>query len=127
MTHNYVRHCTTTLFATLNVLDDTMLGHCMRHHLQASEGERLARADPLPRPLVNAIENFFSATTHRRLRRDVFHSLVNLQAGYQSLACLAQCRSRTLRLNRHAREHRSQAETSECVSALALQDDFTLS
>jgi transposase len=32
MTHDYIRHGTTTLFAALNVLDGTVLGHCMQRH-----------------------------------------------------------------------------------------------
>jgi hypothetical protein len=33
MTHDYIRHGTTTLFAALNVLDATVIGQCMaRHH-----------------------------------------------------------------------------------------------
>ena len=32
MTHDYMRHGTTTLFAALNVLDGTVLGRCMQRH-----------------------------------------------------------------------------------------------
>jgi transposase len=32
MTHDYVRHGTTTLFAALNILDGTVLGRCMQRH-----------------------------------------------------------------------------------------------
>ena len=32
MTHDYKRHGTTTLFAALNVLDGTVIGHNMKHH-----------------------------------------------------------------------------------------------
>jgi transposase len=32
MTHDYVRHGTTTLFAALNVLEGTVLGRCMQRH-----------------------------------------------------------------------------------------------
>src|SRR6187399_157129 len=32
ITHDYVRHGTTTLFAALNVLDGTALGRCMQRH-----------------------------------------------------------------------------------------------
>jgi transposase len=32
MTHDYVRHGTTTLFAALNVLDGTVIGRCMARH-----------------------------------------------------------------------------------------------
>jgi transposase len=31
-THDYLRHGTTTLFAALNVLDGTVIGHCMPRH-----------------------------------------------------------------------------------------------
>src|SRR5919112_528055 len=32
LTHDYVRHGTTTLFAALNVLDGTVMGRCMQRH-----------------------------------------------------------------------------------------------
>jgi hypothetical protein len=32
MTHDYKRHGTTTLFAALNILDGTVIGHNMRRH-----------------------------------------------------------------------------------------------
>ena len=32
MTHDYIRHGTTTLFAVLNVLDGTVIGQCMARH-----------------------------------------------------------------------------------------------
>jgi hypothetical protein len=32
MTHDYVRHGTTTLFAALNILDGMVLGRCMQRH-----------------------------------------------------------------------------------------------
>jgi len=32
MTHDYIRHGTTTLFAALNVLDGTVIGCCMQRH-----------------------------------------------------------------------------------------------
>jgi hypothetical protein len=34
MSHDYKRQGTTTLFATLNVLDGTVIGHNMRRHRQ---------------------------------------------------------------------------------------------
>ena len=120
MTHDYIRHGTTTLFAALNVLDGTVLGRCMQRHrhqefirfLNAVEaavpgrqagprasstttpptstprsgpGSPATRAGPsTSRPTsgswLNAVETFFSAMTRRRLRRGVFHSLVDLQA-----------------------------------------------
>ena len=119
MTHDYVRHGTTTLFAALNVLDGTVLGRCMQRHrhqefirfLNAIEAavpagklvhvildnyathkhpkvmawlERHKRwtfhYTPTSGSWLNAVETFFSAMTRRRLKRGVFHSLVDLQA-----------------------------------------------
>jgi transposase len=119
MTHDYVRHGTTTLFAALNVLDGTVLGRCMQRHrhqefirfLNTVEAavpagklvhvildnyathkhpkvmawlERHQRwtfhYTPTSGSWLNAVETFFSAMTRRRLRRGVFHSLVDLQA-----------------------------------------------
>ncbi len=119
MTHDYIRHGTTTLFAALNVLDGTVLGRCMQRHrhqefirfLNAVEravppGKAihaivdnyathkhpkvqawLARHPrwifhftPKSGSWINAVEGFFSALTRRRLKRGVFHSVVDLQA-----------------------------------------------
>ena len=119
MTHDYMRHGTTTLFAALNVLDGTVLGRCMQRHrhqefirfLNAIEravppgnmihaivdnyGTHkhpkvrawLARHPrwvfhftPKSGSWINAVEGFFSALTRRRLKRGVFHSIVDLQA-----------------------------------------------
>jgi len=119
MTHDYVRHGTTTLFAALNVLDGTVLGRCMQRHrhqefirfLNTVEAavpagklvhvildnygthkhsrvmawlERHPRwtfhYTPTSGSWLNAVETFFSSMTRRRLRRGVFHSLVDLQA-----------------------------------------------
>jgi transposase len=119
MTHDYVRHGTTTLFAALNILDGTVIGRCMARHrhqeflrfLNAVEAAvsagKLVHAildnygshkhpkvrawlkrhprwtfhyTPTSGSWLNAVETFFSALTRRRLRRGVFHSLVDLQA-----------------------------------------------
>jgi hypothetical protein len=119
MTHDYVRHGTTTLFAALNVIEGTVIGRCMARHrhqeflrfLNAVEAAVPAgkivhvildnygshkhpkvRAwlsrhprwtfhfTPTAGSWLNAVETFFSAITRRRLRRGVFHSLVDLQA-----------------------------------------------
>jgi transposase len=119
MTHDYIRHGTTTLFAALNVLDGTVIGRCMQRHrhqefirfLNAVEAAvpagKLVHAildnyathkhpkvrawlarhprwtfhyTPTSGSWLNAVETFFSAMTRRRLRRGVFHSLVDLQA-----------------------------------------------
>jgi transposase len=126
MTHDYKRHSlprakaggTTTLFAVLSVLDETIIGRCMQRHrhrefirfLNAVE-RQVPAAKPIhavldnyathkhPRVLawlarhprwtfhftptsaswLNAIENFFSKITRQRIRRGVFHSIIDLQ------------------------------------------------
>lgn len=40
--------------------------------------------------MLNAVEGFFAKLTRRRLKRDVFHSIVGLQARYQPLHRRAQ-------------------------------------
>jgi transposase len=119
MTHDYIRHGTTTLFAALNVLDGTVIGRCMQRHRHqefirflntveaAVPAGRVIHAildnyathkhpkvmawlarhprwtfhhTPTSGSWLNAVETFFSAITRRRLRRGVFHSLVDLQA-----------------------------------------------
>ena len=48
MTHDYIRHGTTTLFAALNVLDGTVIGRCMQRHRHESlleQSEAHASAD----------------------------------------------------------------------------------
>src|SRR3954447_14893932 len=119
VTHDYVRHGTTTLFAALNGLDGTVVGRCMQRHrhqeflrfLNAVEAAAPAgklvhvildtdSAHKHPKVLawlarhprwtfhftptscswLNAVEGFFAKLTNRRLKRGVFHSLVDLQA-----------------------------------------------
>jgi len=119
MTHDYIRHGTTTLFAALNVLDGTVIGQCMARHRHqefirflnrieaaVSAGKLIhaildnyaahkhpkvrAWLDRHPRWMfhftptscswANAVETFFATLTRRRLKRGVFHSLVDLQA-----------------------------------------------
>jgi transposase len=119
MTHDYVRHGTTTLFAALNVFDGRVIGRCMQQHRHEefirflNDVERAVPAGKLIEAIVdnyathkhpkvkawlerhprwtfhftptsgswlNAVENFFSALTRKRIRRGSFHSLVDLQA-----------------------------------------------
>ena len=109
MTHDYKRHGTTTLFAALNVLDGSVIGRCMQRHrheefirfLNAVEREvptgKLIEAvvdsyathkHPKVRATsgswLNAVENFFSVLTRKRIRRGSFHSLIDLQAAIKS-------------------------------------------
>ena len=127
MTHDYVRHGTTTLFAALNVLDGTVIGQCMQRHRHqeflrflnhleraipagklvhvvldnyGSHKHPKVRAwlarhprwtfhfTPTSASWLNAVEGFFAKLTNRRLRRGVFHSLVDLQAAINR--CLAE-------------------------------------
>ena len=69
ITHDYKRNGTTTLFAALNILDGTVIGRCMHKHRH----QEFIR-------FLNAVENFFSTLTRQRLKRGVFHSVVDLQA-----------------------------------------------
>ncbi|RAZ92845.1 IS630 family transposase [Mesorhizobium hawassense] len=110
MTHDYKRNGTTTLFAALNVLDGTVIGKNMQRHrhqefirfLNAIEAQvpvskavhvvldnYAAHKHPKVRAWLNrhftptscnAIEGFFAKLSKRRLRRGVFHSVVDLQA-----------------------------------------------
>jgi len=119
MTHDYMRHCTTTLFAALSVLDGTVYGRTMQrrrhqeliHFLNLLERNVPAGAIahlildnyaahkhpkirawlarhprftfhfvPTSCSWLNAVEGFFARLAKRRLKRGVFHSLVDLQA-----------------------------------------------
>ena len=50
MTHDYVRHGTTTLFAALNVLDGAVLGRCMQRHATTSSSVSWAPSGRRYRP-----------------------------------------------------------------------------
>jgi transposase len=119
MTHDYVRHGTTTLFAALNVLDGTVIGRCMQRHRheefirflntverEVPDGKAIEAVvdnyathkhpavkawlerhprwtfhfTPTSGSWLNAVENFFSVLTRKRIRRGTFRSLVDLQA-----------------------------------------------
>jgi len=60
-THDYVRHGTTTLFAALNVLDGTVIGHCLPRHRHTeflSFLERVERAAPRRRAIHLILDNY---------------------------------------------------------------------
>ena len=119
MTHDYKRHGTTTLFAALNVLDGSVIGHRIQQHRHEefirllNDVERAVPAGktveavvdnyathkhpkvkawlerhprwtfhftPTSGSWLNAVENFFSVPTRKRIRRGSFHSIVDLQA-----------------------------------------------
>src|SRR3954465_14230375 len=81
MTHDYVRHGTTTLFAALNVLEGTVLGRCMQRH-RHQEFIRLnaVEASVPAGKVIHAILDNYAAHKHPRVRawlsrhpRWVFH------------------------------------------------------
>ena len=119
MTHDYKRNGTTTLFATLDVLEGKVIGQCMQRHRHqefirflntieakvpagkivhvildnyATHKHPKVMAWPTRHPRfvfhftptscswLNAVESFFAILTKRRLKRGVFHSIVDLQA-----------------------------------------------
>jgi hypothetical protein len=62
-THDYRRHGTTTLFAALNVLDGTVIGHCSPRHRHQ---EFLKFLKKLDETVVNGQHfTWFSITTER--------------------------------------------------------------
>jgi transposase len=70
MTHDYVRHGTTTLYAALNVLDGTVLGHCMARHRHQEFIRFLNRIEAAvpPGKLVHAILDNYAAHKHPKVR-----------------------------------------------------------
>jgi transposase len=70
MTHDYVRHGTTTLFAALNVLDGTVLGRCMQRH-RHQEFIRFLNAIEAAVPagmLVHVILDNYATHKHPKVR-----------------------------------------------------------
>jgi transposase len=70
MTHDYVRHGTTTLFAALNVLDGTIIGQCMQRHRHQEFIRFLNRVEAaVPAgKLVHAILDNYAAHKHPKVR-----------------------------------------------------------
>src|SRR3954451_21649458 len=70
MTHDYVRHGTTTLFAALNVLDGSVLGRCMARH-RHQEFIRFLNAIEAAVPagkLVHCILDNYATHTHPKVK-----------------------------------------------------------
>ena len=70
MTHDYIRHGTTTLFAALNVLEGTVIGQCMQRH-RHQEFIRFLNAVELAVPtgkVIHAILDNYAAHKHPRVR-----------------------------------------------------------
>ena len=70
MTHDYIRHGTTTLFAALNVLDGTVTGQCMQRHRHQEFLRflnRLERDIPAGR-LIHVILDNYASHKHPKVR-----------------------------------------------------------
>jgi transposase len=70
MTHDYIRHGTTTLFAALDVLDGTVIGRCMQRH-RHQEFIRFLNAVEAAVPagkLVHAILDNYGSHKHPKVR-----------------------------------------------------------
>jgi len=70
MTHDYVRHGTTTLFAALNVLDGTVIGRCMQRH-RHEEFIRFLNAIERQIPaekLIHAVLDNYATHKHPKVR-----------------------------------------------------------
>jgi transposase len=70
MTHDYIRHGTTTLFAALNVLDGRVIGRCMQQH-RHQEFIRFLNAVKAEVPagkLVHAIVDNYAVHKHPKVR-----------------------------------------------------------
>jgi hypothetical protein len=70
MTHDYLRHGTTTLFAALNVLDGTVIGQCMARHRHQEFVRFLNRVEiAVPAgKLVHAILDNYAGHKHPKVR-----------------------------------------------------------
>lgn len=70
MTHDYIRHGTTTLFAALNVLDGTVIGRCQQRHRHQEFLrflDTVERAVPAGK-LVHAILDNYGTHKHPKVR-----------------------------------------------------------
>jgi transposase len=70
MTHDYLRHGTTTLFAALNVLDGSVIGQCMARHRHQEFLRFLNRVEAaVPAgKLIHAILDNYAAHKHPKVR-----------------------------------------------------------
>ncbi len=70
LTHDYIRHGTTTLFAALNVLDGTVIGRCMQRH-RHEEFIRFLNAVEREVPagkLIEAVVDNYATHKHPKVR-----------------------------------------------------------
>jgi DDE superfamily endonuclease len=71
MTHDYERHGTTTLFATMNVLDGTVIGRNMQHHRHREfiRFLNVIEKQVPPGKTIHAIVDNYAAHKHPNVRR----------------------------------------------------------
>lgn len=70
-THDYSRHGTTTLFAALNVLSGTVIGHCEERHRHSefiAFMERVERAVPRRQHEIHLILDNYGTHTHPKVK-----------------------------------------------------------
>ena len=70
-THDYLRHGTTTLFAALNVLEGTVIGHCQERHRHSEFIrflERIERSVPKRQREIHLILDNYGTHTHPKVR-----------------------------------------------------------
>jgi len=100
MTHDYIRHGTTTLFAALNVLDDTVIGQCMaRHHHQEFIHflNRIEAAVPAGKLVHAAILDHYAVHKHPKVRAWLTRH-PRWTSHFTPTSCLDQCGREFLRL-----------------------------
>ena len=70
MTHDYIRHGTTTLFAALNLLDGTVIGRCMQRHRHQEFLRFLNAVEAAvpPGKVVHAILDNYGSHKHPKVR-----------------------------------------------------------
>ena len=106
MTHDYKRHGTTTLFAALNILDGTVIGHNMKRHRHQEFIRFLntIEAQVAKRKALHAIVDNYATHKHPKVRAWLArHPALDLPL-HPDLGVLAQ-RRRELLCQAHAPTH----------------------
>jgi transposase len=69
MTHDYIRHGTTTLFAVLNIIDGTVIGRNMHRHQELIRFLNAIEAEVPAGKAVHVILDNYAAHKHPNVRR----------------------------------------------------------
>src|SRR5262249_51128640 len=99
MTHDYKRHGTTTLFAALNILDGTVIGHNMKRHRHQEFIRFLntIEAQVPKRKAIHAIVDNYATHKHPKVRQWLAPTSALDLPLHTDLGVLAQCRRELLR------------------------------